>query len=116
MMQVNGRPAVPQRRDRYTPVTPLVNEPVNPSFSFAWRLDPSTNVGRAMAAAYQRLRSSQSDTPRLDAEILLASVLNTDRVSLYAHPERPLSTVESCLLYTSPSPRDRTRSRMPSSA
>ena len=25
-------------------------------------------------------------------------------------------TVESCLLYTSPSPRDRTRSRMPSSA
>ena len=24
--------------------------------------------------------------------------------------------VESCLLYTSPSPRDRTRSRMPSSA
>ena len=30
----------------------------------------------------------------------------------YAHVER----LESCLLYTSPSPRDRTRSRMPSSA
>ena len=27
-----------------------------------------------------------------------------------------IGTVESCLLYTSPSPRDRTRSRMPSSA
>ena len=27
-----------------------------------------------------------------------------------------LSDPESCLLYTSPSPRDRTRSRMPSSA
>ena len=27
-----------------------------------------------------------------------------------------LETEESCLLYTSPSPRDRTRSRMPSSA
>ena len=26
------------------------------------------------------------------------------------------ATVETCLLYTSPSPRDRTRSRMPSSA
>ena len=25
-------------------------------------------------------------------------------------------SIESCLLYTSPSPRDRTRSRMPSSA
>ena len=32
-----------------------------------------------------------------------------DRVEIY----RPL---EACLLYTSPSPRDRTRSRMPSSA
>ena len=28
----------------------------------------------------------------------------------------PLTLPESCLLYTSPSPRDRTRSRMPSSA
>ena len=27
-----------------------------------------------------------------------------------------LKLIESCLLYTSPSPRDRTRSRMPSSA
>ena len=28
----------------------------------------------------------------------------------------PTHVCESCLLYTSPSPRDRTRSRMPSSA
>ena len=28
----------------------------------------------------------------------------------------PLRTFSNCLLYTSPSPRDRTRSRMPSSA
>ena len=27
-----------------------------------------------------------------------------------------ITPLESCLLYTSPSPRDRTRSRMPSSA
>ena len=44
-----------------------------------------------------------------------------------AHLEEPLSAekllgwmdeagVDACLLYTSPSPRDRTRSRMPSSA
>ena len=32
------------------------------------------------------------------------------------HMEQPPSRVEACLLYTSPSPRDRTRSRMPSSA
>eukprot|EP00657_Telonema_sp_P-1_P004807 TRINITY_DN21410_c0_g1_i1.p1 TRINITY_DN21410_c0_g1~~TRINITY_DN21410_c0_g1_i1.p1 ORF type:complete len:103 (+),score=26.33 TRINITY_DN21410_c0_g1_i1:89-397(+) len=30
--------------------------------------------------------------------------------------ERPLALPSPCLLYTSPSPRDRTRSRMPSSA
>ena len=30
--------------------------------------------------------------------------------------ETIIETVEGCLLYTSPSPRDRTRSRMPSSA
>ena len=29
---------------------------------------------------------------------------------------QPVSVAEVCLLYTSPSPRDRTRSRMPSSA
>src|SRR5665811_1518981 len=32
---------------------------------------------------------------------------------IYAHPGHPYTV---CLLYTSPSPRDRTRSRMPSSA
>ena len=31
-------------------------------------------------------------------------------------PDRPDVRLLSCLLYTSPSPRDRTRSRMPSSA
>ena len=40
---------------------------------------------------------------------------------LYRHDEARIEVVEqgrpwSCLLYTSPSPRDRTRSRMPSSA
>ena len=32
------------------------------------------------------------------------------------HPRRPVQRICTCLLYTSPSPRDRTRSRMPSSA
>ena len=31
-------------------------------------------------------------------------------------PTNPFATSQGCLLYTSPSPRDRTRSRMPSSA
>ena len=32
------------------------------------------------------------------------------------HATGPVPNISSCLLYTSPSPRDRTRSRMPSSA
>ena len=42
------------------------------------------------------------------------------RVRLYPRPEKPEKPKKRkkpcCLLYTSPSPRDRTRSRMPSSA
>ena len=36
----------------------------------------------------------------------------------YTNPSKAqdLAHLEACLLYTSPSPRDRTRSRMPSSA
>ena len=39
-------------------------------------------------------------------------VLDPSQVSTYMDPYHP----NTCLLYTSPSPRDRTRSRMPSSA
>lgn len=35
-----------------------------------------------------------ADTPRLDAEVLLADALSTDRVGLYVDLEKPLSTVE----------------------
>ena len=43
-----------------------------------------------------------------------ASLLN--EISLYAYTNNIAAVPPSCLLYTSPSPRDRTRSRMPSSA
>ena len=39
----------------------------------------------------------------------------TRRLSAYVK-ESKFVLIETCLLYTSPSPRDRTRSRMPSSA
>ena len=48
---------------------------------------------------------------------LLLPLLLLSFVLFMALPaQRPVSIIESCLLYTSPSPRDRTRSRMPSSA
>ena len=53
----------------------------------------------------------ETDDPYLNRRALKVSVfMNVFNV----HSNR--SPIESCLLYTSPSPRDRTRSRMPSSA
>ena len=47
-----------------------------------------------------------------DVEVIELLVKNGDTVAV----DDPLITVESCLLYTSPSPRDLSTSRMPSSA
>ena len=49
--------------------------------------------------------------PEARAEAITAASL-PDRISLRDY----ILDTEICLLYTSPSPRDRTRSRMPSSA
>ncbi|HSO28954.1 MAG TPA: peptide chain release factor N(5)-glutamine methyltransferase [Candidatus Sulfomarinibacteraceae bacterium] len=40
--------------------------------------------------AVDRLRSAGSETPRLDAEVLLASILGVDRTAVVAHPEAPV--------------------------
>ena len=45
-----------------------------------------------------------------------AKELGIDRLTVSKRVKQFEETVNSCLLYTSPSPRDRTRSRMPSSA
>ena len=71
-----------------------------------------------MAALYQRVSSSES------LKDIWPSFI-AERQRLYqTHKQSPLQRGKSiaffdydpCLLYTSPSPRDRTRSRMPSSA
>ena len=50
------------------------------------------------------------DTPRwIWCPVLHGIILRT-------RPRKSAEAYKSCLLYTSPSPRDRTRSRMPSSA
>ena len=46
----------------------------------------------------------------------LNELLSSDDSRLIVNPGFTLTNLEACLLYTSPSPRDRTRSRMPSSA
>ena len=54
------------------------------------------------------------NTVKQYVERLLASEMGYD--ALLKTDDATLSTIIYCLLYTSPSPRDRTRSRMPSSA
>lgn len=51
-------------------------------------------VRRVLTWAAEDLRDRGSDTPRLDAELLLAQVLGTNRIGLIVDPERPLSKEE----------------------
>ena len=54
-------------------------------------LQPVSTVGRALRQAVVEL-ASITDAPRLEAEVLLAHVLETSRTVLMAHPERPLTS------------------------
>jgi release factor glutamine methyltransferase len=48
------------------------------------------SVGELLSSAAARLREAGSETPRLDAEVLLADILRTERTRLIAHPETPI--------------------------
>ena len=49
------------------------------------------SVGGLLSDAAARLRDAGSETPRLDAEVLLADILRTERTRLIAHPETPIA-------------------------
>ena len=68
-----------------------------------------------------------NDDPSISSSSLLAqaSTLLQEKITLHFHEKnlgicysanQAIACAKGCLLYTSPSPRDRTRSRMPSSA
>ena len=77
------------------------------------------NVGTRLT--FTGLKASWNDVisvnPQL-SEVNLNSKALTTTVSIKLRPSKrvQINTVLSCLLYTSPSPRDRQKSRMPSSA
>ena len=48
--------------------------------------------------------------------LLKAKNVEIQELDIWKDPAKAKEMLQSCLLYTSPSPRDRTRSRMPSSA
>jgi release factor glutamine methyltransferase len=55
---------------------------------------PQAKIGGTLAGATERLRASGSETARLDAEVLLANVLGTDRTGVLAHPEAPIGPAQ----------------------
>lgn len=60
-----------------------------------WTLPAGVPVGRALVSATQRLTEAGCDSPRLDAQILLAHVLGKDRSWLFAHYDHALSGEEA---------------------
>jgi release factor glutamine methyltransferase len=60
-----------------------------------WKLVPGTPVGRALVAATQRLEEAGSDTASLDAQIILAHILDKERGWLFAHYDQALDEEQS---------------------
>ena len=58
----------------------------------------------------------KGESPKGDSEKAEQGKNSSDKALDVVTPDADNDSVTSCLLYTSPSPRDRTRSRMPSSA
>ena len=79
-----------------------------------WDLVPSIRLSTALSRALTDLGSVDSR----DVRFSVFSTINLPGIiSLYSRRYSAiLGELKACLLYTSPSPRDRTRSRMPSSA
>ena len=68
----------------------------------------------AAVACYLLVELTNSSAEKLGVSPFFVAVILTAAVS--SIPDTFMSLGSACLLYTSPSPRDRTRSRMPSSA
>ena len=69
-----------------------------------------TSADRPMQAGPNDLFGQPTEIPDNDIDVLGTEVAYTEPLNL------PADTSAACLLYTSPSPRDRQKSRMPSSA
>ena len=73
---------------------------------------PSIDEKLAIIKKYDEEKSGKSQKAIADELVIAGSTLRT--ILNLGNVKR--QKVRACLLYTSPSPRDRTRSRMPSSA
>ena len=90
----------------YTNEDGLVNDPDEGLVS-------RTDLGFAIASETRNQRLAFNFNTGLNANLTNSDIVSSDRTRL----QDPVARLTyDCLLYTSPSPRDRTRSRMPSSA
>ena len=85
------------------------------------RYQNNDNLDLITAEAFALTREASLRTLGLrhyDVQLLGGLVLNSGKIAEMRTGEGKtlVATLPACLLYTSPSPRDRTRSRMPSSA
>ena len=76
------------------------------------RRPPRSTQSRSSAASDVYKRQQKVDLPKSTTSRLLATLENEG----FLRKDEGSNHYKFCLLYTSPSPRDRTRSRMPSSA
>ncbi len=91
-MNDRAHPSSPRQTPVSQPATAIWQQVV-------WKLTPGTTVGRALISAKQRLEDSSCSTPHLDAQVILAHVLNVDRSWLFAHHEYEL-TAQQAETYT----------------
>ena len=84
-----------------------MNQPWNLRESYTYDRNVIAEIRRAANTGIYRIRGwgAKRELPTLDDLVFLGASMSRYPLEGY-----------SCLLYTSPSPRDRTRSRMPSSA
>ena len=75
-------------------------------------MELSDDLMKMMSPALDAIRSSLRDQTKIMSDTFNLGIENARKAGLKAN----LAQSKPCLLYTSPSPRDRTRSRMPSSA
>ena len=75
---------------------------------------PGVTGLRQMKTGLVKARSSSKDLPFAEVTVRLVLEDYGPPKKALTHEEHP--AINTCLLYTSPSPRDRQKSRMPSSA
>ena len=73
-------------------------------------------MGALHAGHQSLLQRSVAENQNTVLSIYLNATQFNDPKDLAAYPETLVADLQICLLYTSPSPRDRIASRMPSSA